>query len=435
MPLTVSINMLRAYVFFIAGPLLAAIALSSAADPARAADPRKVVVPFDFVSKFDNGRYGEMVGDQIWKKLSKEGGFIIPESMADVRDVCRRNKFQPAPDLPLAKMKKIVEDYFGGQIGIWGSVERAAGEEWEVYDLVIKCVDFSARPAPKVIYEVKARTKSVSEIPHVYVKNMLDALYQRKPAGPPPVSALVEENWRKNPNLVPGGDFESGVRGGPKGLVPVAGQQREPLGGLVRWIPEAGHPRNHVIRFSFDANVGDNEGVMYYSEPFPVEAGAKYRFQCRWRTNGPNVKVFIKCYDQIGTEYRKESEATTSLPRLGKNDYVPPVSQMREVYRSQQNLTGPKSTWNTHTEDFTPRHTQYTPRWGRVMLYAYLGAGVVEFDDVVIKQIAPAPSPGEQNQERRPSLETKVTTKEIQENERRSREAKQKQQGERQERE
>ena len=34
-----------------------------------AADERKVVIPFDFQSKFDDGRYGRMVGDMIWKKL------------------------------------------------------------------------------------------------------------------------------------------------------------------------------------------------------------------------------------------------------------------------------------------------------------------------------------------------------------------------------
>ena len=70
----------------------------------------------------------------------------------------------------------------------------------------------------------------------------------------------------------------------------------------------------------------------------------------------------------------------------------PPLAdaQLREVYRCQMNLKGPKNAWNTHTEDFTPKHTKYTPQWGRVMLYAYLGAGQVDFDDVVVKQIVPA---------------------------------------------
>jgi hypothetical protein len=46
------------------------------------------------------------------------------------------------------------------------------------------------------------------------------------------------------------------------------------------------------------------------------------------------------------------------------------------------------------------------------MLYAYLGAGVVEFDDVVLKEILPA-SPSDRTKRRRPSLESKVTTQEI----------------------
>jgi len=32
-------------------------------------DDAKVVIPFDFQSQFDNGRYGQMVGEMIWKKL------------------------------------------------------------------------------------------------------------------------------------------------------------------------------------------------------------------------------------------------------------------------------------------------------------------------------------------------------------------------------
>jgi hypothetical protein len=38
--------------------------------------PEKVVIPFPFVSKFDGGRYGKMVADSIWKKLSRQGGFV-----------------------------------------------------------------------------------------------------------------------------------------------------------------------------------------------------------------------------------------------------------------------------------------------------------------------------------------------------------------------
>lgn len=385
----------------------------------------KVVVPFDFVSKFDEGRYGQMVGEMVWKKLEREKGFVIPETMLDVREFCQTNHLEIGPDTPLSKMKQIVRDDFGADIGVWGSIERAPGHALEVYDLVLKCVDFSEDP-PKVIYDKTARTQSAGEISHRYVKEMLNKLYGREEGadGPAP-SAIEEENWKNQPNLVKGGDLEQGSGGIPYGWEKMGGHVREPLGGLVKWIPEAGNPENRVVRFTFDQALGDSFGVLYYSDFFPVEEGAKYRFQCRYRTNGPAVKVFIKCYDEMASEYRSDGtdiQRTAKASRLKKSDYVPAEAQRREVYRSQQNLKGPKNQWNTQTEDFTPTHTKYTPKWGRVMLYAYLGGGVVEFDDVVIKQILPA-SPAESEKVQRHSLETGVTIKEMEENERRAKES------------
>lgn len=399
---------------------------------------QKVVIPFDFESQFDNGRYGQMVGDMIWQKLHREGGFLIPDSMNDVRDYCEMNAIKVTPDTPLEEVKNIVRKGFDADIAIWGRVERAPGHSTDVYDISIKCVDFSTEPNPTVIYEKTARTNSVSEIPHLYVQELLNALYGREPAGPPPPNPLAEENWKKNPNLIIGGDFERAVGGVPVGWEDRAGQNREPLGKLVAWVPEPGNPTNHIIRFTFDQAVGDSTGVMYYSLPFQVQEGATYRFQCRWRSTGPAVKVFIKCYAEMPSEYRLESPVPGILPRTAspnssrpegsrgtqtarnaRQGTYPDWTQMRECYRSQQNLKGPLNTWNVHTEDFTPRHTQYTPTWGRVMLYAYLGAGTVEFDDVVIKQIIP-PSPGESKKDPRRSLASGVTLKEMEERERAS---------------
>ena len=396
----------------------AAFAQSAALPP----DSRKVVIPFDFESKFDKGRYGEMVGEMVWKKLSKEPGFIVPETILDVRDTCKTNNIKVGPETALTQVKKYVTDDFGAQIGIWGSVELAAGHESEVYDLVIKCVDFAAGAEPKVVYEVKARTNSVSEIPHKYVKELLDKLYERSAPGPRGVDTFAEELWKKNPNLVIG-DFEQGVRGVPKGWEAVGGQDRQPLGSIVAWMPEASNPQNKVIRFTLDKGLAEGTGVLYYSDLFKIEPGAKYRFQCRYRTNGPSPKVFIKCYDEMGTEYRTGEDVKT--PAKTKKDYIPEEKQLRECYRSQQNLKGAVNQWNTQTEDFTPKHTKYVPRWGRVMLYAYLHPGVMEWDDVVVKQIAIG-SPGELPTDKKHSIGTKVTIKEMEENERRSKELKEK---------
>jgi hypothetical protein len=378
-------------------------------------DTRKVVIPFDFASSWDSGRYGKIVGEMIWKKLEREGGIILPETMQDVRDVCERIRFKPSLKTPLDKMRNVIREDFEAQIGIWGSIERVDGTEGDIYDLTIQCVDFS-NTQTKVIYQVKARTKSVSEIPHLYVKQMLDALYGWKPLDPPPADKMVEENWVKNPNLLVGGDFQSGVGGVPKGWEKVAGQQREPLGKLVNWISDKDNSKNKFIRFEFPQVVGDNEGVMYYSDLFPVEEGAKYRFQCHYRTDGPMVKVFIKGYDAERSPYQT-SKTPVHVPAKGdKNAFIPEESQRREVYRAQMNLQGKKNQWNTHTQEFTPKHPKYSPKWGRVMLYAYLGAGMVDFDDVIVKQII-SPSPGEKQKEHKHSSATEVTIEEMEKKE------------------
>ena len=399
---------------------------------------QRVVVPFDFVSEFDNGRYGQMVGDLVWKKLDKQGEFLIPESMADVRDICTMGKIEIGPKTPLDHVKQVVRRDFDADVAIWGQVERAPGHEWEVYDLTVKCVDFTASIEPRVIYQkTGVRTNSVSEIPHLYIKEMLDALYGREPGGPEPVDPAAEENWKNNPNLVQGGDFQTGTDNVPSGWESSGGQEREPLGGLVSWVPEGGqNADNKVIRFNFDKSVGDGYGVMYYSKPFPIEAEAKYRFQCRYRSNGPKVIVFIKCYDRMESVYKKaESDKYSAGGKRGDEESRPEAvagdgkepgsGEPRECYRSQQNLKGPKNVWNLQTEDFTPTHTKYTPKSGRVMLYAYIGEGVVDFDDVVLKQIVPAP-PSEAEKVPRHSMESGVTLEEMRQNEERGRQAREK---------
>ena len=206
-----------------------------------AADKRKVVIPFDFVSKFDHGHCGEMLGEQIWMKLPASRG-LSRWNRSRTSATPAQNNVHPSPEMPIGDVGKIVVRDFDAQIGIWGSVERAAGHDEEVYDLVIKCVDFSDPKQPKTIYQCNARTKTVSEIPHLYVRQLLDALAGRSPAGLPGVDPLAKENWKKNPNLVIGGDFQSGSRG-----VPGVGN-RSPGSRASRWANWSAGSRKPAIR-------------------------------------------------------------------------------------------------------------------------------------------------------------------------------------------
>ena len=67
----------------------------------------------------------------------------------------------------------------------------------------------------------------------------------------------------------------------------------------------SGNPENQVIRFTLDQNVAENEGVMYYSDFFPVEEGAKYRFQCRCRIRRPGREGLHQVLRRDGSEYRE----------------------------------------------------------------------------------------------------------------------------------
>jgi hypothetical protein len=418
-------------------PLAAYVAPDASGDiqrPARdetaAYENQRVVIPFNFVSEFDEGRYGGMVGEMLWTKLDREGGVVIPESMYDVEEVCKMLGATIGPDTTLEEVGRVVRDGFDADVGIWGKMERVEGFEWDVYDFTIYCVDFSGEE-PNILYEaVNKRTEVVSEVPYIYVKNALDRLYGRQDFGAPSVDLIAEEKWRTGPNLIAGGDFQHGSNGVPIGWESRAGQHREPLGNLASWTSDPSDPQNRIIQFQFGPGVGNGYGVMYYSYPTPIDEGAKYRFQCRWRTSGPAVKIFIKCYDLMDTGYIVEENNSVGA----SSQYESAGKQLRECYRAQFNLHGPKNTWNTHTQDFTPRHTKYDPRMAKVDLYAYLGGGTVDFDDVIIRLITPV-STGGAEEDPRHSMDSDVTLEDMRANEERVRQQQEERERRRQEEE
>ena len=110
----------------------------------------------------------------------------------------------------------------------------------------------------------RPRTQTVSEIPHIYVKEALDRLYGRTEqiAGAP--DPELQKRWEKAPNLVKG-DFQQG-RGAPAGW--------DPLPHDVTWVVEKGKDAkagNRIIRFTMNEDVAGSTGVLYYSNFFPVE--------------------------------------------------------------------------------------------------------------------------------------------------------------------
>ncbi len=393
----------------------------------------KRVVMFDFESLWDKNRasdYGRIMGNMFWLKLNRDKGFVIPESMIDVRNTCETFDIHPNPDTPMDKMKEIVTKTFIADIGIWGKIERVDEDVMEIYDFWMKVVDFSV-DRPRVIYEVNnVRTDAVAEVTGIYVRNAIEKLYDKKKRSAEE-QQQIEENWAKNPNLMEGGDFEKVKNGIPVGWETRCAQHREPIGRLVKRVQDEANPSNHYLHTEFDAGIGEGFGLMYYCKPFPIDEGATYRLEYRYRlSKGVNCIVFVKCYDVIDTSFKPTADALKEgfTDKLGQ--------QTREIYRNQQNhqqypISGgpnPKEIanagkWVNYTEEFTPRHTRFSPKLGRVMLYGFVTAGSIDYDDFVLKKIKDADPAELKAKVDRHSLDSKVTMKEMEENERRASEA------------
>jgi hypothetical protein len=378
---------------------------------------QKRVVMFDFESLWDKDRasgYGSIMGNMFWLKLNREKEFIIPESMADVRNVCEMQNIHPNPDTPLPQMKEWVTKTFNADIGIWGKIERVDADVMEIYDFWLKAVDFSVEP-PRVIYEVnRARTEAVAEVTGIYVKAAIDKLYDRK-ARTAKEKAELDANWEKNPNLIVNGGFEKHHGEVPDGWESRCGQQRDPLGNLVKRVADESKQGNDYMHFTAPAAVAEGFGLMWYSKPFPIEEGAMYRIEYRFRKSAGNkMIVFVKCYDTIDTAFRP----TADVLQEGFTDK--PGQQTREVYRNQHSHVDEEpNVWHAHSEEFTPRHSRFSPKFGRVMMFVYWAAGTVDYDDFVLKKVKEASQEELRAKVKRHSLESKVSLKEMEENERR----------------
>ncbi|MBL7140245.1 MAG: hypothetical protein ISS74_04980 [Planctomycetes bacterium] len=187
----------------------------------------------------------------------------------------------------------------------------------------------------------------------------------------------IEARWREAPNLVRNPGFEEPA---PGGRGPAHWQDIEPQ---MAWVANPDGPgasasgghKNMVLKYDMDKATAASYGLDFYSDWIAIEAGATYRFACRYKTLGPTPKIFLKGYH----------------PFPAQNGYP---AQRRETYRRQVHPTGGKGQWHTVTADFVPESTtpDQTPTHLKVDLYAYWPKGVIYWDDVVLKKVRDAPS-------------------------------------------
>jgi len=180
----------------------------------------------------------------------------------------------------------------------------------------------------------------------------------------------IEQRWREAPNLVKNPDLEApnAAGTGPADWQPIEKQ--------MSWAPNPDGP-GKVIKYDMDEATAGSYGLDFYSDWIEIQPGATYRFSCRYKSEGPTPKVFLKGYHEFPPQ--------EGFP-----------ADRRETYRRQVHPGGEKRQWHTVVADFIPEATRpdQHPTWLKVDLYAYWPKGVMYWDDVVLKKVRDAPEGG-----------------------------------------
>ena len=250
----------------LAAVFTALLTAAAAAQPASDA-PKKVVIPFDFESRFDNGEYGQTIGEMLWAKLHRQGGFVIPESMQDVRDWCQRNKMIPGPETTLEKMKEIVVKEQAGDIGIWGKVERVQGYETDVYDLWINVADFSVDPPALDLPEEGPHPDRQRDPPHLRQGGPRPPLRPHR-AGRRGSRSRAPEAMGARPRISSRAISSKAAAHRPAGTPCPTMSPGSPRKARTR-KPATGSSASRM-----NEDVAGSTGVLYYSNFFPVEEGS-----------------------------------------------------------------------------------------------------------------------------------------------------------------
>jgi len=345
--------------------IIAAALLCAATVPAAFAgqhEPKQkpVIAIFDFESIADDGELGRWVADSIRARVVGKGLYVIIEPM-DLSAAVEGKKFDAAYDTPINEIADFARENFACHLAMWGRVDFGVGGS-----LIINVKVAAAGDEPDLILN-EAFTAENRHMASAAVKEMLRRLAgEEKPEEEH--NPDWDKAWEQNPNLVKNPGFEEGTE------YPAhwdALNAKDYHHGMVRWVQAPGPGgRGKCIRFEMNAGIAAGYGVAYYSDPIDTSEGTRYRFSVRVLSGGPTVKIFLKHY--------------AYFPPKGEEK----KGQWRETRRAPLNCHGAGKRWKTFTRDFNPRRDDaHDPKVTRVELYAYWPAGVVCFDDAVLKRI------------------------------------------------
>jgi len=340
----------------LAGPARAGPAVAEAAPPGKAEGV--AFLPLTVTS--DEPGLGQKVTYMLRSKAKRLGATVYdPHSIEDLlteQDI----SLQMSP----GDLARLARKPFQADIAVVGHV--AGREPYEVTLMAVYADD----PSSPGVFRRTYRAANHHLIPVEMAKAVYDILGMAHPKDPLAMlrqDPAIARRWREAPNLVKNPGFEAAAAGGGG---PAHWQAPE---NQMAWISNPDGP-GKVLKYDMDKATAASYGLDFYSDWIPIEAGATYRFACRYKTLGPTPKIFLKGYH----------------PFPAQGGYP---AQRRETYRRQVHPKGGKGAWHEVTADFVPEATTkaHTPEFLKVDLYAYWPKGVIYWDDVVLKKVRDAP--------------------------------------------
>jgi hypothetical protein len=362
---------LRAAALLALGAGLAAFAdVACAAAPGAAGPAEEATGPAEGLSFLvlpitsDEGNLGEQVGQMLRFKAKRLGAVVFDQS-----SVAEALGGTPvSADVAPAKLADLARQKFKADIAVTGRVKGTGP-----YEVRLVAVHTDDPKSPRAF----DRTYACSHhqiIPLEMAKAVYDILGLARPKDPLRMlqdDGDVQRRWRDRPNLVRNPGFEQADGTGKN---PAAWQTLEDQ---MAWAPDP-DGAGKVLKYDMNQATAESYGLDYYSDFIDIEPGATYRFSCRYKSLGPTPKVFLKGYFFW--------KGTGGSP-----------DQWRESYRRQVHPVGEGGKWNAVTADFVPdalkpdKFPEQRPTRLKVDLYAYYPAGVIFWDDIVLKKVRDAP--------------------------------------------
>ena len=312
----------------------------------------------------DEEGLGEKVGEMLRFKAKRLGAVVFdPSSVAE-----NLGSAKVSADMPPAKLAELAREKFKADLAITGHVKGKG--PYEVRLVAVHAAD----PKNPGTFDKTYACSHHQVVPLEMAKAVYDMLGLPQPDDPLRMlhgDAAVQRRWRDGPNLVRNPGFELAD---PTGKSPADWQAVEEQ---MAWVPNP-DGAGKVIKFDMNQATAETYGLDFYSDWIAIEPGATYRFSCRYKSLGPTPKIFLKGY----------------FLWPGGDGYAP---QWRESYRRQVHPGGPQGQWNSVTADFVPDafKAAQKPLRLKVDLYAYYPAGVIFWDDIVLKKVRDAPAKAE----------------------------------------